>query len=135
MRTSTAAHIASLLMTFFFRQMPALIDQGHLYLAVPPLYKLAQGPKVAYARDEKHREELMRTVMNGRAKVEVSRFKGLGEMLPAQLKETTMDPKKRHLLRVTSKTPCAPPRHAPSSNSWATSPRSGSISSASGRNS
>ena len=95
------AHIASLLMTFFYRQMPLLIDQGHLYLAVPPLYKLAQGPKVAYARDEKHREELMRTEMSGRAKVEVSRFKGLGEMLPSQLKETTMDPRKRHLLRVT----------------------------------
>ncbi len=95
------AHIASLLMTFFYRQMPLLIDQGHLYLAVPPLYKLAQGAKVAYARDEKHRQELMRTEMSGKAKVEVSRFKGLGEMLPAQLKETTMDPKKRHLLRVT----------------------------------
>ena len=95
------AHIASLLMTFFYRQMPALIDEGHLYLAVPPLYKLAQGPKVAYARDEKHRQELMKTEMSGRGKVEVSRFKGLGEMLPAQLKETTMDPKKRHLLRVT----------------------------------
>jgi len=95
------AHIASLLMTFFYRQMPQLIDDGHLYLAVPPLYKLAQGPKVAYARDEKHRQELMRTEMSGRGKVEVSRFKGLGEMLPAQLKETTMDPRKRHLLRVT----------------------------------
>ena len=95
------AHIASLLMTFFYRQMPLLIDQGHLYLAVPPLYKLAQGPKVAYARDEKHRQELLRTELSGRGKVEVSRFKGLGEMLPAQLKETTMDPRKRHLLRVT----------------------------------
>jgi topoisomerase-4 subunit B len=95
------AHIASLLMTFFYRQMPLLIDQGHLYLAVPPLYKLAQGPKVAYARDEKHRQELMRTEMSGRGKVEVSRFKGLGEMLPSQLKETTMDPRKRHLFRVT----------------------------------
>jgi topoisomerase-4 subunit B len=94
------AHIASLLMTFFYRQMPLLIDQGHLYLAVPPLYKLAQGPKVAYARDEKHREELMKTELTGRGKVEVSRFKGFGEMLPAQLKETTMDPRKRHLLRV-----------------------------------
>ena len=95
------AHIASLLMTFFYRQMPKLIDDGHLYLAVPPLYKLAQGPKVAYARDDKHREELLRTEMSGRGKVEVSRFKGLGEMMPAQLKETTMDPRKRHLLRVT----------------------------------
>ena len=94
------AHIASLLMTFFYREMPKLIDEGHLYLAVPPLYKLAQGPKVAYARDDRHREEILAKEMAGRGKVEVSRFKGLGEMLPSQLKETTMDPKKRHLLRV-----------------------------------
>ena len=94
------AHIASLLITFFYRQMPALIDEGHLYLAVPPLYKLAQGPKVAYARDDRHKDELFKGEMSGRGKVEVSRFKGLGEMLPAQLKETTMDPAKRHLLQV-----------------------------------
>jgi topoisomerase IV subunit B len=94
------AHIASLLITFFYRQMPLLIDQGHLYLAVPPLYKLAHGAKVAYARDDRHREELIKGEMAGRAKVEVSRFKGLGEMMPAQLKETTMDPVKRALLRV-----------------------------------
>ena len=94
------AHIASLLITFFYRQMPALIDQGHLYLAVPPLYKLAQGAKVAYARDDAHKAELLRTELTGRGKVEVSRFKGLGEMLPAQLKETTMDPARRLLLRV-----------------------------------
>ena len=94
------AHIASLLTTIFYREMPRLIDDGHLYLAVPPLYKLAQGPKVAYARDDRHREELLRTEMSGRGKVDVSRFKGLGEMLPSQLKETTMDPRKRHLLRI-----------------------------------
>ena len=94
------AHIASLLMTFFYRQMPKLIDEGHLYLAVPPLYKLAQGPKVAYARNDAHKEELLKTEFSGRGKVEVSRFKGLGEMLPAQLKETTMDPARRTLLRV-----------------------------------
>ncbi len=94
------AHIASLLITFFYRQMPALIDGGHLYLAVPPLYKLAQGAKVAYARNDQHKEELLKGEMSGRAKVEVSRFKGLGEMLPAQLKETTMDPGKRLLLQV-----------------------------------
>jgi topoisomerase-4 subunit B len=95
------AHIASLLMTFFYREMPRLIDEGHLYLAVPPLYKLAQGPKVAYARNDRHREEILSKEMSGRGKVEVSRFKGLGEMLPSQLKETTMDPRKRQLLRVT----------------------------------
>ncbi|MFO1122892.1 MAG: DNA topoisomerase IV subunit B [Hyphomicrobiales bacterium] len=95
------AHIASLLMTFFYRQMPQLIDEGHLYLAVPPLYKLAQGPKVAYARDDAHKAELLKGEMGGRGKVEVSRFKGLGEMTAPQLKETTMDPKKRMLLRVT----------------------------------
>jgi len=94
------AHIASLLITFFFRQMPKLIEGGHLYLAVPPLYRLSQGPKTAYARDDAHKEELMKTTFNGRGKVEISRFKGLGEMMPAQLKETTMDPAKRTLLRV-----------------------------------
>jgi topoisomerase-4 subunit B len=94
------AHIASLLITFFYRQMPKLIEQGHLYLAVPPLYKLTQGSKTAYARNDAHRDELMRTLFTGRGKVETSRFKGLGEMLPAQLKETTMDPRKRTLLKV-----------------------------------
>ena len=94
------AHIASLLITFFYRQMPKLIDGGHLYLAVPPLYKLTQGSRTAYARDDAHKEELMRSLFTGRGKVEVSRFKGLGEMLPAQLKETTMDPRRRTLLRV-----------------------------------
>jgi topoisomerase IV subunit B len=94
------AHIASLLITFFYRLMPELIDQGHLYLAVPPLYKLTQGAKIAYARNDQHKDELMRTDLSGRGKVEVSRFKGLGEMMAAQLKETTMDPAKRTLLRV-----------------------------------
>ncbi|MBB3974948.1 topoisomerase-4 subunit B [Rhizobium azooxidifex] len=94
------AHIASLLITFFYQEMPELIRGGHLYLAVPPLYRLSQGAKVGYARDDAHREELMRTEFSGRGKVEISRFKGLGEMLPAQLKETTMDPKKRTLLKV-----------------------------------
>jgi topoisomerase IV subunit B len=70
------AHIASLLITFFYRQMPQLIDSGHLFLAVPPLYKLTQGPKVVYARNDLHREELLRTELNGRGKVELSRFKG-----------------------------------------------------------
>ena len=94
------AHIASLLITFFYRQMPKLIDDGHLYLAVPPLYRLSHGGKVFYARDERHRQELIKKEFNANAKVEISRFKGLGEMLSAQLKETTMDPRKRTLLRV-----------------------------------
>ncbi|MDF2115540.1 DNA topoisomerase IV subunit B [Roseiarcaceae bacterium H3SJ34-1] len=95
------AHIASLLITFFWRQMPKLIEEGHLFLAVPPLYKLTQGAKTAYARDEQHRAELTKSFFTGKGKIEVSRFKGLGEMLPAQLKETTMDPTKRMLLKVT----------------------------------
>jgi topoisomerase-4 subunit B len=94
------AHIASLLITFFFRQMRGLIDAGKLYLAVPPLYRLSHGGKIAYARDDKHRDELMKTQFHANAKVEVSRFKGLGEMMAQQLKETTMDPAKRTLLRV-----------------------------------
>ncbi len=98
------AHIASLLITFFYRQTPKLIEQGHLYLAVPPLYKLTQGAKTVYARDDAHREELIRTVLTGKGKIEANRFKGLGEMLPAQLKETTMDPRKRMLLKVVVET-------------------------------
>lgn len=94
------AHIASLLITFFYRQMPRLIDEGHLFLAVPPLYKLTHGTKSVYARDDKHKEELIKSAFNANAKVEVNRFKGLGEMMPAQLKETTMDPTKRTLLKV-----------------------------------
>ncbi|MBV5269203.1 MAG: DNA topoisomerase IV subunit B, partial [Afipia sp.] len=94
------AHIASLLITFFYRQMPRLIDEGHLYLAVPPLYRLTHGAKTFYARDEKHRDELLKKEFHANAKVEIGRFKGLGEMMPAQLKETTMDPTKRTMLRV-----------------------------------
>jgi topoisomerase-4 subunit B len=94
------AHIASLLITFFYRQMPKLIDEGHLFLAVPPLYKLTHGQKSVYARDDKHKDELIKSAFNANAKVEVNRFKGLGEMMPAQLKETTMDPGKRTLLKV-----------------------------------
>jgi len=94
------AHIASLLMTFFYREMPRLIENGHLYLAMPPLYRLTQGGKSLYARDDAHKDELLKTEFKGKGKVEVSRFKGLGEMPPAQLKETTMNPKTRSLLRV-----------------------------------
>ena len=94
------AHIASLLITFFYREMRGLIDNGHLYLAVPPLYRLSHGGKNFYARDEKHRDEILKKEFHANAKVEVSRFKGLGEMMAAQLKETTMDPRRRTLLRV-----------------------------------
>ena len=94
------AHIASLLITFFYREMPSLIENGHLYLAVPPLYKLTQGAKSAYARDDAHKDALMESEFSGRGKVEISRFKGLGEMMASQLKETTMDPEKRTLLQV-----------------------------------
>lgn len=94
------AHIASLLITFFYQEMPNLVHGGHLYLAVPPLYSIRQGGKVAYARDDAHKDELLRTEFTGRGKVEIGRFKGLGEMMAAQLKETTMDQRKRTLLRV-----------------------------------
>src|SRR5262249_8232159 len=95
------AHIASLLMTFFFREMPRLVENGHLFLALPPLYRLTQGEVTLYARDDTHREELLRGAFSGRGKIEVSRFKGLGEMPARYLKATTMDPAQRTLLRVT----------------------------------
>ncbi|MBL8883432.1 MAG: DNA topoisomerase IV subunit B [Hyphomicrobium sp.] len=94
------AHIAALLITFFYQEMPELIENGHLFLAVPPLYKLTQGAKSLYARDEKHREELLAKEFKANPPVKIGRFKGLGEMNASELKETTMDPKKRALLRV-----------------------------------
>jgi topoisomerase-4 subunit B len=94
------AHIATLLMTFFFQEMPDLVRRGHLYLAQPPLYRLTAGAKSLYARDDAHRAELERTAFKGK-KVEVSRFKGLGEMNPQQLRETTMDPATRGMIRIT----------------------------------
>ena len=94
-------HIASLLITFFYKTMPELITNGRLYLAMPPLYRLSQKGKSAYARDDAHKDALMASDFAGRGKVEISRFKGLGEMMPAQLKETTMDPKTRTLARIT----------------------------------
>ncbi|WP_420394003.1 DNA topoisomerase IV subunit B [Acuticoccus sp.] len=93
------AHIASLLITFFYREMRTLVDAGHLYLAVPPLYRLTQGAKTLYARDDAHREALMDEFKRDKP-IDVGRFKGLGEMMPAQLRETTMDPATRTLLRV-----------------------------------
>ncbi len=101
------AHIASLLMTFFFKEMPELIETGHLYLAMPPLYRITQGAKTVYAMDDADKDELLKKEFTGTAKIDISRFKGLGEMPPRQLKETTMDPKTRTLLRVT-----VPPRHS-----------------------
>ena len=94
------AHIATLLMTFFFQEMPEVVRRGHLYLAQPPLYRLTAGTMSAYARDDAHRAELEATQFKGK-KVEVGRFKGLGEMNPGQLRETTMDPAKRSLVRIT----------------------------------
>jgi len=94
------AHIATLLMTFFFQEMPELVKRGHLYLAQPPLYRITSGAKSLYARDDAHRAEIEATAFKGK-KVEVGRFKGLGEMNPGQLRETTMDPKTRTLIRVT----------------------------------
>jgi topoisomerase-4 subunit B len=93
------AHIASLLMTFFYRELPELIRHGHVYLAQPPLYRIVQGAKSVYAMDDAAREKLVKTFKPG-AKLEISRFKGLGEMPPSVLKETTMDPSKRILLRI-----------------------------------
>ena len=94
------AHIAALLMTFFFREMPDLVDGGHLFLALPPLYRLTRGELTRYARDDAHRDQLLAAEFAGSGKVEVSRFKGLGEMPARYLKATTMDPEQRTLLRV-----------------------------------
>ncbi|MET4133333.1 topoisomerase-4 subunit B [Porphyrobacter sp. MBR-155] len=94
------AHIATLLMTFFFQEMPDIVRKGHLYLAQPPLYRLTAGKESRYARDDAHRAELEATVFKGK-KVEVGRFKGLGEMNPQQLRETTMAPETRGLIRIT----------------------------------
>ena len=94
------AHISALLMTFFFTQMRPLVDAGHLYLAVPPLYRLSQGGKSLYAIDESEKEYLLQNGFKSKSKIDVGRFKGLGEMNPQQLKETTMDPNARKLIKV-----------------------------------
>jgi topoisomerase-4 subunit B len=94
------AHIASLLLTFFYRETPQLIKNGHLFLALPPLFRLSHSGKTLYARDDKHRDQLLKAEFKANAKVDISRFKGLGEMMPAQLKETTMKPGSRTLVRV-----------------------------------
>ncbi|MBK1795821.1 DNA topoisomerase IV subunit B [Devosia sp. WQ 349] len=94
------AHIAALLITFFFQEMPKLIENGHLYLALPPLYRITQGNKTLYARDDAHKNELMKTEFTGKSKIDITRFKGLGEMPYVHLRETTMSPKSRQLLQV-----------------------------------
>jgi len=94
------AHIASLLMTFFFTQMRPMIDRGHLYLACPPLYRLTQGARRIYCLDEAERDGWLARGLGGRGRIEVSRFKGLGEMDAKDLRETTMDPGTRKLIRV-----------------------------------
>ncbi|MGJ8529284.1 DNA topoisomerase IV subunit B [Maritalea sp.] len=94
------AHIASLLMTFFFQEMPELINEGHLYLAMPPLYRITQGSKTIYANDDEHKDQLMEAEFTGRGKVEITRFKGLGEMPFQHLKETTMKPGSRRLVQI-----------------------------------
>ncbi|PHR90845.1 MAG: DNA topoisomerase IV subunit B [Robiginitomaculum sp.] len=94
------AHIAALLITFFYRFMPTLLDEGRLYMAMPPLFRITQGNKSMYANDEEHKELLLETEFTGRGKIEIGRFKGLGEMMPAQLKVTTMDPATRTLARI-----------------------------------
>ena len=94
------AHIASLLLTFFYREMPDLVADGKLFLAMPPLYRLSQGGKTVYARDDADRERLLKSEFRANAKVDISRFKGLGEMMPQQLKETTMRPGARTLIQV-----------------------------------
>ena len=94
------AHIASLLLTFFFQEMRPILEKGHVYLALPPLFRIIQGTKSLYARDDAHRDDLLKKEFTGRGKIEISRFKGLGEMAWQQLKETTLDPKTRTLLQV-----------------------------------
>jgi len=94
------AHIASLLMTFFYRKLPELVRHGHIYLAQPPLYRLTQGAKSIYAMDDRDKDRAIKREFKHGSKVDVSRFKGLGEMPPAALRETTMDPARRTLLRV-----------------------------------
>ena len=94
------AHIASLLMTYFYQEMPDLINNGHLYLAQPPLFRIKQGSKSFYANDEKEKDKIIKQLSKDKKKIDIGRFKGLGEMTPPQLKETTMNPENRILLRV-----------------------------------
>jgi DNA gyrase subunit B/topoisomerase-4 subunit B len=96
-------HISTLLLTFFFRHMRPLIDQGHVYLAQPPLYRIDIGKQTYWALDDVHKERLLKQHVKGNAKPSITRFKGLGEMNPETLKQTTLDPKSRQSLRITVK--------------------------------
>ena len=113
------AHIASLLMTFFYRQTPQLIENGHLFLAMPPLFRITQGGITYYAKNEVHKEEIISNQLSSKTKIEISRFKGLVEMPASQLKETTMCPEKRNLLKIT-----IPSSHAVEAQSINTNPKS-----------
>ncbi len=95
------AHIAALLITFFYIYMRPMIEQGRLFMAMPPLYKITQGAKTEYAIDDAHKDQLIETVFTGRGKIDIGRFKGLGEMMAAQLKDTTMNPKTRKMIQIT----------------------------------
>ncbi|MGB5069301.1 MAG: toprim domain-containing protein, partial [Albidovulum sp.] len=96
------AHIAALLMTFFFTQMRPMIDKGHLYLACPPLYRLTQGARRLYVADDVEKERMLTQGLGGKGKIDVQRFKGLGEMDAKDLKDTTMNPETRKLIRVST---------------------------------
>jgi len=95
------AHIAALLITFFYRYMPGLIEKGRLFMAMPPLYKITQGAKTEYAIDDDHKDQLIESVFTGRGRIDIGRFKGLGEMMASQLKDTTMNPKTRKMIQIT----------------------------------
>jgi DNA gyrase subunit B len=97
---SDGHHIATLLLTFIYRHMPQLIHRGHVYLAQPPLYRIDIGKETYWALDEAQKAEILRTRVQGRARPDVTRFKGLGEMMPKVLWETTLNPRTRRLLRV-----------------------------------
>ena len=94
------AHIATLLMGFFYNEFPKLIDDGQLYLSVPPLFKISKSGKIFYAVDDRHKDQIIKKEFKNSENIEINRFKGLGEMMPAQLKETTMSPDNRTLLKI-----------------------------------